>query len=97
MIVYLRAICALLRQCPEKVFGLKTESRNTYAAWARHFSALLEAAGFPGERTSDSEEFQALAKWHETLGELAKLERISKPVSIQQAFASLEHLCADTL
>jgi probable DNA repair protein len=89
--------CALLRQCLENVFRLKAGSKDTFAGWARHFSALLEAAGFPGERASDSDEFQALAKWHETLGELAKLERISKPVSIQQAFASLAHLCGDTL
>ena len=89
--------CALLRQCLERVFQLRTESSNTFAGWARHFSALLDAAGFPGERASDSEEFQALAKWHETLGELAKLERVSKPVSIQRAFASLAHLCGETL
>src|ERR1044071_5942503 len=89
--------CPLLRQRLERVFQLRTESKSTYAGWARHFSALLEAAGFPGERTSDSDEFQALAKWHETLAELAKLERIAKPVPIQQAFASLAHLCADTL
>jgi probable DNA repair protein len=89
--------CPLLRERLEKVFQLRTESRNTYAAWARHFSALLEAAGFPGERATGSDEFQALAKWHETLGEAAKLERVSKPVSIQQAFASLAHLCAETL
>jgi probable DNA repair protein len=89
--------CPLLRQCLERVFQLRTESKNTFSGWARHFSALLEAAGFPGERASDSDEFQALAKWHETLGELAKLERVSRPVPIQQAFASLADLCAETL
>jgi len=89
--------CALLRQCLERVFQLRSESKNTFSGWARHFSALLEAAGFPGERASDSDEFQAIAKWHETLGELAKLERVSKPVPIQQAYASLAHLCGETL
>ena len=89
--------CALLRQCLERVFQLRTESKSTFSGWARHFSALLEAAGFPGERASDSDEFQAIAKWHEALGELAKLERVSKPVPIQQAYASLAHLCRETL
>ena len=89
--------CPLLRQRLERVFQLRTESKDTFSGWARHFSALLEAAGFPGERALDSDEFQARAKWHETLGELAKLERVSKPVLIQQAFASLAHLCGETL
>jgi probable DNA repair protein len=89
--------CALLRQHLERVFSLRKEGKDSPASWARHFSALLEAAGFPGERGLDSGEFQARAKWHETLGEAAKLERISKPLSIQEAFASLRHLCRDSL
>ena len=52
-------------------------ARDSPAEWARHFSALLEAAGFPGERALDSDEFQTRAKWHEMLGELSKLERIA--------------------
>jgi probable DNA repair protein len=88
-----------LRSLLENAFLLseKNSSRQPSGFWARHFSALLDAAGFPGERPLDSEEFQTLAKWHETLGELAKLERISDPVSIQEALASLQHLCRDTL
>jgi probable DNA repair protein len=89
--------CALLRQHLEAVFALKKEGRDSPASWARHFSALTEAAGFPGERTLDSNEFQAQAKWHETLGELARLDRISRSLSIQEAFATLHRLCADTL
>jgi probable DNA repair protein len=89
--------CPLLRQHLEAVFALKKEGRDSPASWARHFSALAEAAGFPGERTLDSDEFQAQAKWHETLGELARLDRISKPVSGQEALATLQRLCRDTL
>ena len=89
--------CALLRQHLEAIFSLRNEAKESPAYWARHFSALLEAAGFPGERGLDSDEFQAQAKWHETLGELAKLERISRPLSVQEAFAALGHLCRDSL
>jgi ATP-dependent helicase/nuclease subunit B len=89
--------CALLRKHLEAVFSLKKEAKESPASWARHFSALLEAAGFPGERTLDSEEFQARAKWHETLGELAKLERISRALTIQEAFACLKRLCREAL
>ena len=89
--------CPLLRRHLEALFALRKETTETPAFWARHFSALLEAAGFPGERTLDSEEFQTRAKWHETLGELARLERISRPMPIGEAFTVLAHLCRDTL
>jgi probable DNA repair protein len=89
--------CALLRKHLEAVFALRKDTAETPAFWARHFSALVDAAGCPGERPPDSAEFQARAKWHETLGELARLERISKPVSIQEAFATVARLCRETL
>jgi probable DNA repair protein len=89
--------CPLLRAHLERLFGLKPEARQSAGAWARHFSALLQAAGFPGERTLDSAEFQAQAKWHEALGELAKLERVSRDLSIEEAFAALKRICDDTV
>ncbi|TAK84083.1 MAG: PD-(D/E)XK nuclease family protein [Betaproteobacteria bacterium] len=88
--------CPGLRQVFEKLFALKSQSRQSPGAWARHFSALLEAAGFPGERALDSEEFQTRAKWHETLGELAKVDRVCKEISIHEVFPMLKRLCADT-
>ena len=87
----------LLRRHLESVFGLRTHERKSASAWARHFSALLDAAGFPGERALDSAEFQTRVKWHETLGELAKLERVSNDLSLHDAFSALRSLCADTL
>src|SRR5688500_6790382 len=89
----------VLRQALESIYTAAkgVPSRQGTASWARHFSALLEAAGFPGERALDSDEFQTRAKWHETLGELARLERISKDFSIDRAFAFLRDLCSDTL
>src|SRR5437870_2837046 len=90
--------CPLLRQALEKVFALAGEAgERTPSEWARHFSTLLEAAGFPGERSLDSEEFQTRAKWHEVLGEFARLDRVSKPIKIGEAVNILKNLCADTL
>src|SRR5437588_7116235 len=90
--------CPLLRHALEKVFALVGEAgEKTPSEWARRFSALLEASGFPGERALDSEEFQTRVKWHEMLGELAKLERIAGRFSFADAFATLKRLCADTL
>ncbi len=87
----------LLRRHLEAVFSMKADQKRAAGAWARHFSALLEGAGFPGERALDSAEFQTRVKWHEMLGELSKLDSISKELSIQDAFHLLKTLCADTL
>src|SRR5258706_248432 len=90
----------LLRARLEKLYALRETglfSQKTPAEWARHFSGVLEAAGFPGERALDSDEFQTRAKWHEALGDLSRLDRISKEMSFSQAFQTLRKICADTL
>jgi len=90
--------CPLLRQALERTFLLgKEAAERSPAEWARHFSALLEAAGFPGERPLDSEEFQTRAKWHEVLSEFARLDRISKSMTERKALETLKKLCADTV
>src|SRR5882672_2366203 len=90
----------LLRARLEKLYALRETglfSQKTPAEWARHFSGVLEGAGFPGERALDSDEFQTQAKWHEALGELSRLDRVSKEMSFSQAFQTLRKICADTL
>src|SRR5260221_9123882 len=90
----------VLRQKLEKTFALRETglfAQKTPAEWARHFSEVLKAAGFPGERSLDSDEFQAQAKWHEALGELSKLDRISSPLPFNEVFSTLRKICADTL
>jgi probable DNA repair protein len=64
--------------------------------WARLASALLQAAGFPGERPLDSAEFQARAKLHEALGELAALERVAGAMAFADFLRRLEALCRET-
>ena len=97
-LVGLSESCPILRSLLEKVLAVSREKRaDSPAAWARQFSALLEAAGFPGERALDSDEFQTRAKWHDALAELARLERIAPQFSFDQAFSFLQQLCAGTL
>lgn len=86
----------VLRRTLEALFALpKTDTASPHD-WGRHFTALLEAAGFP-ERGLDSAEFQARARFDETLAELARLERVAPQMSFAQALAQLRRLCADTL
>jgi ATP-dependent helicase/nuclease subunit B len=67
------------------------------AEWARAFSGALAAAGFPGERTLDSHEHQALAKWHELLGEAASLERVSGRCAYREARERLARMARATI
>src|SRR4029078_10731402 len=57
----------VLRKLLEGVVALGENQPSSPAEWARHFSAILDAAGFPGERALDSDEFQTRAKLHEML------------------------------
>jgi ATP-dependent helicase/nuclease subunit B len=88
--------CPVLRQRLEALYAVpKLESASPHD-WGRHFSALLDAAGFPG-RSLDSAEFQARARLNETLAELARLERVAPRMSAARAFSRLERLCRDAL
>jgi probable DNA repair protein len=91
--------CPLLRQRLAALFALARQPAGPRSphAWARHFSALLEAAGFPGERSLDSGEFQARARFNEALAQFAAVERIAPSMGLGQALAGLRRLCADTL
>lgn len=44
--------------------------------WAYHFGKSLELLGWPGDRNLDSEEYQALSKWHSQLDQLSKLDAV---------------------
>jgi ATP-dependent helicase/nuclease subunit B len=96
-IIALADPCPILRKHLEQMFEITKTRPASPAEWARHFSALLEAAGFPGERALDSGEFQTRAKWHEMLGELSRLERLAQSFSFSQAFSFLQRLCETTL
>lgn len=70
---------------------------RTPPEWARAFAEALRLAGFPGERSLDSREYQVLAKWHESLAAFARLERVAGKMGFQEALGRLSRLVADTL
>jgi ATP-dependent helicase/nuclease subunit B len=86
----------VLRRRLEALFAIPKPQNNSPHDWGRHFTALLEAAGFP-ERGLDSGEYQARAKFNETLAEFARLERVAPQLSSGQALAHLRHLFNETL
>jgi ATP-dependent helicase/nuclease subunit B len=65
--------------------------------WAKAFSDALRVLGFPGERTLDSVEHQALDKWHELLAEFATLERVTAKMDAREASRRLERMANDAI
>jgi probable DNA repair protein len=97
-LIALVADCPALRALLEAVLSLAKEPVDqTPSGWARRFSALLDAAGFPGARVLDSDEFQTRAKLHEVLSEFSTLQKISRAMTFEEAVAALQRLCNDTL
>ncbi len=88
--------CPALRERLEHVFALKPATHSPHD-WARHFTAALGAAGFPGERKLDSAEFQARERFNVLLGEFARLGSVIERFSAGEALARLKRLCAETL
>lgn len=90
--VLARRLAALAEFRKARLFGGQPPS-----AWARAVSEALAAIGFPGERSLDSTEFQALAKWHEVVAEFATLDRVLPRTGYTDAVSRLRRMAADAL
>ena len=62
------------------------------AGWARDFFVLLKSFEWPGARTPDSAEYQALEAWQDLIGQFASLDLVSAPLDYASALAHLRQL-----
>ncbi len=67
------------------------------AQWMQHFSALLAAWGFPGERALDSIDYQVVAKFRAALQSLATLQVVQSGLRADEALAYLRRVLQDTV
>ncbi len=67
------------------------------SGWARSFAALLRAAGFPGEESLGSAEYQVYERWRELLSEFSALEAVRPRMSNSEALSRLERLAGEAL
>lgn len=67
-------------------------ARRGPADWARAMEGALRRAGFPGERTLDSAEYQAWSRWHEALAEFASLERVTGSMGYGEACERIQRV-----
>lgn len=90
--------CERLATVLDRVLEASRDAGRAAACeWARRFTRVLDAAGFPGERTLDSSEYQTLGKWREALAELAAMGPMAGEWSGAEARSRLRGLCADTV
>jgi probable DNA repair protein len=87
-------LCAALDALLE---AARPASRAGPHEWARRYTDRLHAIGFPGERTLDSAEFQALARWRELIADFATLGAVAPAWTAAEAFACLRRLASETL
>ena len=71
--------------------------RQAPSAWAHAISEALILVGFPGERGLESTEFQALARWHEAVADLAALDRVVPGTGYTDAISRLRRMATDLL
>ena len=88
LLAHLEAFKALLAAQPV---------RQVPSAWALAFRALLEALGWPGERSLSSHEYQAHGAFASALDSLAGLDAVLGRVSLAEARRRLAQICRERI
>ncbi|MCA3041928.1 MAG: PD-(D/E)XK nuclease family protein [Rhodocyclaceae bacterium] len=101
--------CPVWMEIIDRVVAISTEtatqtnknvaraSRRSPHDWSRHFTKVLGAWGFPGERALGSTDFQTLAKFRDCLDMLAALENVQPRMRADEALVALRRIVADTV
>ena len=82
--------------CAKFIAGLSAYQEKTlpvkqsHLAWSHTFVELLEAFGWPGERSLNSDEYQALLAWEKTLEQFVSLDIIDDCTSYTVALSQLQ-------
>ncbi|MEN8129356.1 MAG: PD-(D/E)XK nuclease family protein [Pseudomonadota bacterium] len=89
----------ILAQIMERLIQHANERpvRQPARAWAAHFTDILKAAGWPGERRLSSNEYQAITAWHELLDQFCQLETVLPAMEMRDALSWLRRLCNERL
>ena len=92
----------VLYRCPMLSSRLRSwsEARRSLRAsqrpsdWAPALSRVLQAIGWPGDRSLNSSEYQTLEVWNELLSELAGLDSVTGRVPLDTAVGMLRRLAS---
>jgi probable DNA repair protein len=67
------------------------------SAWTEAFARELRVLGWPGDRTLDSEEYQAVEAWRELLSALSSLDAVTDRVDYAEALVTLRRLAGERI
>jgi ATP-dependent helicase/nuclease subunit B len=65
--------------------------------WAEHLFGLLRLLGWPGERTLDSDEYQAVEAWRDLVAGLSALDRVQAEITFALVLAQLRRASAERM
>jgi len=90
--------CPILARALDRLVPVwhSTPDRQSPAVWARTFGTLLEAAGWPGDRSLDSIEFQTVEAWKDVLSEFAGTDFTIGEMEVNDALALVARLAGQT-
>lgn len=73
--------------------AIATARKLSAVQWAQTLDAMLEALGWPGERTINSLEYQALNAWQKALQQFARMDVLDKKLAAGDAVYYLQQIC----
>jgi len=88
-------LTALLLRLQQSVANFP--ARQSPDAWVNGFQLLLQQAGWPGDRSLDSQTFQTIQAWKKMLSRFAGLSQVTANLSFSQALKQLRQLANATL
>lgn len=78
-------------------FSVSRDVLSGPAEWAQRIDAALNAVHWPGDAVLESAEFQLVNRWRELLNEFARIEIVSRRISLAEACHHITALASDTL
>lgn len=75
-----------------ELFCLSHAKKQGYKEWAVFFSELLKIGAWPGQRSLNSAEQQAIDALHKLLDEFSSLDKVLPTCNFTTAFSALRHL-----
>ena len=91
--------CPLLVQALQRLADTFSTAprRQSPVAWSHTLEQLLQAMGWPGERSLDSHEYQTMQAWRKVLTKFAGLSQVLPELNYSDALKQLRQLASATL